>query len=249
MPYSTKLYRHEGGFLHIGLCYTSLLSASNTLVVVTTAVETLPPMKEHESARFEYQYRCKMESQSRRYQCRDKPVVHEIFLSLEELSRGCTKKMKIAAKVFNHDFSIARTVEKIVKMDVPAGSKDGTKIVVPSAGDIKPGIIPGDVIFVIRERPHPRFTRDDENNLIYKVEITLREALTGCTINIPLLNGESLSLSTQDVVCHGTRKRITGKGMPRGAGIRGDLLVEFTVNFPVQLNEQQKENLSRILPD
>jgi hypothetical protein len=210
-------------------------------------------MKVHESARFSYQYHSKMESQTRKYHrgahCRDKPVVHEIFLSLEELSRGCTKRMKIAAKVFNNDFSIVRTDEKIVRMDVPAGSKDGTKIVVPSAGDKKPGLIPGDVIFVIRERQHPCFTRDDENNLIYKVEITLREALTGCNIIIPLLNGESLTLSTHDVVCHGARKRISGKGMPRGGGNLGDLLVEFSVTFPVELSETQKEKISSILPD
>ena len=210
-------------------------------------------MKVHESARFTSHYHCKMESQTRRYHrnehCRDKPVVHEMFLTLEELARGCTKRMKIAAKVFSDDFSIIRTTEKIVTMDVPAGSKDGAKIVVPSAGDIKPGLIPGDVIFVIRERQHPCFTRDDENNLIYKVEITLREALTGCNINIPLLNGESLTLSTQDVVCHGTRKRISGKGMPRGGGNVGDLLVDFSVVFPGELNEAQKARISLILPD
>lgn len=210
-------------------------------------------MKTHEYGRFSYQYHCKMESQSRKYQrdvCfHDKPVVHEIFLSLEEISRGCTKRMKIATKVFDDDYSIIRTDEKIVKMDVPAGSKDGTKIIIPCAGDIKPGIIPGDVIFVIRERQHPYFTRDDENNLIYKVDINLRESLTGCNINIPLLNGESLTLSTQDVVSHGTRKRISGKGMPRGGGSRGDLLVDFSVNFPVDLTEKQKEKISLILPD
>ena len=194
-----------------------------------------------------------MSSQKERYERNgdyyDKPVIHEIFFSLEELSRGCTKKMKIAAKVFDNDFCIIRTDEKIVKMSVPAGSKDGTKIIVPSAGDKKPGVIPGDVIFVIRERPHPSFTRDDENNLIYKVEITLREALTGCTINIPLLNGESLALSTQDVVRHGTKERIAGKGMPRGGGSNGDLLVEFSVIFPAELDENQKDRINLILPD
>lgn len=230
----------------------SFLQGENSLKFLVVSVSS-SPMKIHESARVSYHYHCKMESQSRRYHrdahYRDKPVLHEVFLTLEELSRGCTKRMKIAAKVFNDDFRIIRMDEKIITMDVAAGSKDGTKIVVPSAGDVKPGIIPGDVIFVIRERQHPCFTRDDENNLIYKVEISLREALTGCNINIPMLNGEFLTLSTQDVVCHGARKRISGKGMPRGGGNLGDLLVEFAVSFPVELNETQKESINSILPD
>ena len=213
----------------------------------------LSPMKVQGSARFTSHYHYKMESQTRKYHrnalYRDKPVIHEMFLSLEEIARGCTKRMKIAAKVFSDDFRIIRTNEKIVTMNVLAGTKDGTEIVVPFAGDIKPGLIPGDVIFVIRERQHPCFTRDDENNLIYKVEITLREALTGCNINIPLLNGESLTLSTQDVVCHGTRKRISGKGMPRGGENVGDLLVDFSVIFPGELSETQKARISSILPD
>lgn len=157
--------------------------------------------------------------------------------------------MKIAAKIFNDDFAVERTEEKIVRIDVPAGSKDGTKLIVPSAGNKKPGTIPGDVIFVIREDKHPTFTRDEENNLIYKATISLREALTGCNIQIPLLWGESLNLSTEDVVSHGTRKRIPGKGMPRGDEGRGDLFVEFSVSFPVELTEQQKVKISSILPD
>lgn len=210
-------------------------------------------MKTHGNFDYRYRYNMNKQTRSRSYRrepySRDKPVIHEIFLSLEEISRGCTKRMKIAAKVFADDFSIVRVEERIVRMDVPAGSQDGTKIVVPSAGDVKPGIIPGDVIFVIREREHPCFTRDAENNLLFKVDITLREALTGCNVNIPLLNGESLTLSTQDVVCHGTRKRIPGKGMPREVGNPGDLLVEFSVVFPAELTEKQKDKISSILPD
>ena len=109
--------------------------------------------------------------------------------------------------------------------------------------------IPSDVVFVIREREHPSFARDEKNNLIYKVNISLREALTGCNIQIPLLCGESLNLSTDDVVSHGTCKRIPGKGMPRRGECPGDLLVHFSVAFPEELTEQQKDAISTILPD
>lgn len=214
-------------------------------------------MKIPNTARYTYRYWEKMEkhTHTRKYTTshrtlyQDAPVIHEMLVSLEEISRGCTKKMKIATKTFNDDYSIASTQEQIVKMVVPPGSHDGTEIVLPSAGDKKPGLLPGDIVFIIRERQHPNFHRDKDNNLIYKVDITLREALTGCNVDIPLPNGESLKLSTVDVVSHGTRKQIPGKGLPRSGKDPGDLYVDFSVIFPMELNTIQKEELEKILPD
>lgn len=211
-------------------------------------------MKTYERSRATFWHHCTMESHKTTYRRsafdpRDKPVIHDILLTLEELSRGCTKRMKIVTKVFNDNLIVERTEEKIVRLDVPPGSRDGTEVVIPCAGDKKPGKIPGDVIFVIREREHAVFTRDDEDNLIHKVDISLRDALTGCNVQIPLLCGESLTLSTDDVVCHGARKRIPGKGMPRGGGRRGDLLVDFSVIFPAELTENQKHAINSTLPD
>lgn len=184
-----------------------------------------------------------------------RPIVHELFLSLEEFAIGCTKKMKIATKVYGdgdgeHPVAVLeRTEEQIVSVEVPAGAKDGTRLVVPFAGNKTPGIIPGDVIFVIREREHAVFSRDDENNLIYKARISLQEALTGCDILIQLPCGEILNLGTTDVISHGTCKQIPGKGMPRGGGNRGDLFVLFSVIFPVNLTEEQKCLIRSILSD
>lgn len=210
-------------------------------------------MKTNERTSASFRCNYKMQSEKVTYHRdtlqHDDPIVHDIFLSLAELSTGCAKRMKIAAKVFNKDCVVERTEEKIVRIEVEAGAKDGTKLVVPYAGNKRPGTIPSDVIFVIRERQHPCFTRDDKNNLIFKVNISLREALTGCNIQIPLLCGESLSLSTEDVVSHGTCKTIPGKGMPRAGESPGDLLVHFSVAFPEELTEQQKDAISSILPD
>lgn len=160
--------------------------------------------------------------------------------------------MRIAANVYESLQPVAvveRTEEQIVSVEVPAGAKNGTRLVVPFAGNREPGIIPGDVIFVIREREHAFFSRDDENNLIYKAKISLQEALTGCDLLIQLPCGETLNLGTTDVISHGTCKRIPGKGMPRVGGDRGDLLVRFSVVFPVNLTEEQKCAISSILSD
>lgn len=199
-----------------------------------------------------------MESQSGTHNILDQPnypLVHEIFLSLEELSTGCTKKFKIAAKVFNDDGSVLeRSEEKIVKMEVSAGTRDGMRVVVPNV--VKKqlggsgGISPGDMIFVIRQREHPFFTRSGDD-LTYQVNISLKQALTGCSIEISLPCGESLSLDAHGVVAHGACYRVPRKGMTRGhgAGDRGDLFVKFSVVFPVNLTDEQKRSIKSILSD
>ena len=49
-----------------------------------------------------------------------------------------------------------------------AGWKDGTKITFEGEGDEASGVLPADIIFVVKTRPHDRFTREGDN-LIYEV--------------------------------------------------------------------------------
>ena len=44
-------------------------------------------------------------------------------------------------------------------MNIKPGWKAGTRIIFDGKGDRLPGRPPQDIVFVIRELPHPRFTR------------------------------------------------------------------------------------------
>lgn len=59
-----------------------------------------------------------------------------------------------------------RSEDKILEITVKPGWKAGTKVTFNDEGDRKPGHIPADIQFVIKEKPHPRFKRDG-NDLIY----------------------------------------------------------------------------------
>ena len=43
-------------------------------------------------------------------------------------------------------------------MDIPK-DQDGKKINMEGKGNMTPGTLPGDVIFVVKEKPHSSFTR------------------------------------------------------------------------------------------
>jgi|SRR6218665_622416 len=104
----------------------------------------------------------------------DPPVIYDIQVSLEEILKGVTKKMKITRKVLNPDGRTTRNEDKVLSVDVRPGWKAGTKVTFPREGDQSVNNIPADVVFVIKDRPHPIFKRDG-SDIKYKAKIGLRE--------------------------------------------------------------------------
>lgn len=104
----------------------------------------------------------------------DPPVVHDLRVTLEEVLSGCTKKMKISRKRLNPDGRTLRTEDKILEVQIKKGWKEGTKITFPKEGDETPTNIPADVVFVLKDKPHPVFRREG-SDIIYTGKISLRD--------------------------------------------------------------------------
>lgn len=56
-----------------------------------------------------------------------------------------------------------------------------------------------DIIFYISEKRHQLFKREGDD-LELCVEIPLLKALTGCTISVPLLGGEHMNLTLDEII-------------------------------------------------
>ena len=177
----------------------------------------------------------------------DPPVEHPLNLSLEDLYTGCTKKMKISRKVLNADGRTSKE-DKIVSVDVRPGWKQGTKVTFSKEGDQAPGKIPSDIVFVIQEKPHPKFSREG-NNLRHKAAIPLTTALCGGEVDIPHIDGTSEKRVLSNVVGPDTEEVIRGQGMPvsRQPGKRGDLIVNYNIKFPRTIKDMDKQQLRNIL--
>lgn len=167
-------------------------------------------------------------------------------MTLEELYTGYVKKLKINHQVLTQNTYIQE--EKILQIDVKPGWKAGTKVTFPQEGDMKPGVIAADIVFVIADKPHQFFKRDSDNNLLYLAKLTLREALVGCMVNVPTIDGRVLSIQVNEVIQPGTQKRIPGEGLPvpKLNGKRADMIVAFDVAFPTNLSNEQKEFLATL---
>ncbi|XP_075714835.1 dnaJ homolog subfamily B member 1 [Rhinoderma darwinii] len=179
----------------------------------------------------------------------DPPVLRELPVSLEEIFTGCTKKMKISHKRLGPDRRSLHTEDKILTIQVKRGWKEGTKITFPKEGDETPTNIPADIVFVLKDKPHSVFKRDS-SNVVYTAKIGLREALCGCSVNVPTLDGRTIPVVSKDIINPGTKRRIHGEGLPlpKAPEQRGDLIVEFDIRFPERLTTSSRETLERVLP-
>lgn len=176
-------------------------------------------------------------------------VNRPLKVSLEDLYTGTTKKLKVGRKLLSGGLE-----EKILEVEVQPGWKAGTKIRFPNAGNEQPNGEAQDVVFIIEEKPHPRFTRD-ANDLIANVDIPLVDALTasgGGSRTIDALDGRKVRIPLPSgIVKPGSESRVSGEGMPiRKAGTassRGDLIVKWNVVFPDRLTQSQKDGLKKLL--
>lgn len=180
----------------------------------------------------------------------DPPIEHDLYVTLEDINTGCSKKMKISKMVVQPDGS-ARKEEKILQIVVKPGWKAGTKITFPKEGDQIPGKVPQDIVFIIRDKPHASFKREG-SDIKYTAKLTLKEALCGTGhLKVPTLAGEKLPINIQnEVIKPTTVKRLQGRGLPypKEPSRHGDLIVNFDIIFPENLSKSTRELLLDILP-
>lgn len=175
-------------------------------------------------------------------------ITRPLKVSLEELYRGATKHLKVGRKLLS-----GGTEEKVLEIQVLPGWKSGTKIRFPRAGNEVPSGEAQDLVFVVEERPHERFTRDG-SELILKQKIPLVDALsnTGGTRSIEHLDGRKINVPLPSgVIKPGSESRVPGEGMPirkEGAVRRkGDFIVRWEVEFPDRLTSSQREGIRKVL--
>ncbi|KAH8018398.1 hypothetical protein HPB51_005811 [Rhipicephalus microplus] len=110
-------------------------------------------------------------------QGRQDPVIeHHQHVTLEEVLHGCTKKMKISQKVMGPDGRTPKREEKVLTIIVKTGCKAGTKITFQREGDQLRATIPANIVFIIRDKPHPQFKREG-TDIRYTARVTLKHAL------------------------------------------------------------------------
>jgi DnaJ family protein A protein 2 len=140
--------------------------------------------------------------------------------------------------------------KKMLEVHVDKGMKGGQTITFSGESDQAPGVVPGDVVIVIEEKPHERFKRND-NNLVTDVEIDLLMALGGGQFSIKHLDDRVLvvTIPPGDVVKQDEMKVIHGQGMPsKRHHEMGDLYIKISIKWPEHIDPNKIHLLEQVLP-
>lgn len=174
-------------------------------------------------------------------------TVKSVYLSLEELFTGVTKKMRVTRDRLHNTTIVATT--KDLELNIKPGWKHGTKITFEGEGDEAIGEAAGDVVFEVEEKRHDRFVRDGAN-LIYRQTVSVVEALVGTKFTLVGIDGKTIEVDTTGTVLGGGyEKVVANKGMPKSKapGTFGHLRIQFDVRWPSSsLTPAQAKTLTQL---
>jgi molecular chaperone DnaJ len=136
--------------------------------------------------------------------------------------------------------------EHTIKVKIPAGVEDGTRIRYQAEGDKgRQGGPAGDLYIVLTVKPHKFFERDG-HDLHCQIPISFTQAALGAEITIPTMEGEAV-LKVPEGTQSGREFRMRNKGVPYlNEHGRGDLIAQVMVQTPKKLSKIQKELLRQL---
>ena len=184
---------------------------------------------------------------SKRQKPKGSPITCPFHVSLTDLYNGSVKRLKITRKrigLSTLPYDDTHTVE----IQLKPWWKEGTKITFEGEGDEDAAHAPGDIVFVLKIKRDPIWSRDGAD-LYVILELPLKRVLKGDLLSDFIhLSGEHLSLSLAD---HLDSKPfcVSNKGFPRADGSYGHLWITVYPVFPnlCRLRQDQRDNILKIL--
>lgn len=122
---------------------------------------------------------------SQQFRAKNHNLKYELEVSLEDMYRGLSD-MIVTVSTPNGP--------KQVKVDIPSGVVSGSSIVLSGVLDSVQNATPGDIIFIVRQKQHPVFTRRGYD-LAMELRITLSEALCGFHRDIQHIDGRTIPIT------------------------------------------------------
>jgi curved DNA-binding protein len=164
-------------------------------------------------------------------------LTYELSVSLNEVLSGSEKTISLRRENKTENVSVK----------IPKGIKAGQKLRLAGKGSPSPyGGPPGDLFLIMKEQPHPVFTREG-NNLIVEQRIPFSKACLGSEISVKSLEGKELKVKVPAGIQSQSKLRLKGHGLPAGkTGSRGDVYVKITVDVPQDLTNEQKKLIKEL---
>lgn len=176
--------------------------------------------------------------------------MHQIGPGMIQQMQARCSNCSATGKIFKKGVKVVKE-KKILEVYIEKGMKDNQKITFSGEADEAPGQLPGDVIFVVKEKEHDLFKRKGAD-LIMEKDISLRQALTGFKFPLKHLDDRILIIESKpgEVIKPNSLKAVADAGMPihKRPFEHGRLFIYFKVVFPVNMTPSQLKVLRSALP-
>ena len=142
-----------------------------------------------------------------------------------------TIKLSLSAALSGTSITIPAPGHGALKVRIPSGIHDGGTVRLRGKGRPSPiGGTPGDLLLKVEITAHPLLKREGDN-LVMDVPLTISEALSGGSVEVPTPDG-SVRVKVPAGVRGGERLRLKRRGMPLKDNKRGDLYLVLRPTIP-----------------
>ncbi|MDE2401691.1 MAG: DnaJ domain-containing protein [Burkholderiales bacterium] len=161
----------------------------------------------------------------------------KIIIDLADAYEGVTQTISLHAPRLNETGHVV-TGERILRVKIPKGVKDGQLIRLAKQGQPGPGGGPaGDLYLEVHFRPDSRY-RVVEHDVYESVPVTPWEAVLGGVIEVPTPSGK-VQVTVPANSQNGHKLRLKGRGIP--ATPPGDLYLELKLVLPPANSEKARQ--------
>lgn len=159
----------------------------------------------------------------------------DILITLDEVLTGALRSIAVRRTNARTGKEEAQTYS----VRIPAGVQAGQSIRVPGkGGEGIGGGGAGDIYLRVRYAQHPDWEARG-SDLLGQLDLSPWEAVLGATVPVRTLEG-TVSVKVPAGTQPGHQLRVRGKGLPAGAGSRGDLYVVVSIQIPGRLGSEEE---------
>jgi len=161
---------------------------------------------------------------------RRRDVEADMMVTLSEALHGSTRTITLQRP--SEPGQAPKT--ETYKVKIPAGIREGQRIRLAGQGEKG-----GDLFLRISFQKHPEF-RWQDSDLYYDLDLAPWEAVLGCSVNIPTLDGQA-KLKIPAGTTSGATFRLAKLGLPQSGGHRGNLYAVVGIVVPTTISGSERK--------
>ena len=172
-------------------------------------------------------------------------IIYNLVIDINQVLNGAQLPIDIERWIIENNLKVHE--KQTIYIDVPKGIDDGEIIVLQNQGNIVDENCKGDIKVHIKVNNNSIFERRGLDLYLDK-QISLKESLCGFSFELKYLNDKIYTINNQigNIIPPDYKKVIPGMGLSR-ENAKGNLIINFKINFPSSLSQEIIEKLNEML--